>query len=432
MSSSRTVRKILITNIVSLNTGDAAILWGMIKIIRQKYGDQSEIVVFDKAAKVAQRYYPWADFRQPLFPRPPGNFVGKVLNRYGYGHWYERYNFLRFFLSVWFYKKSLPLLARVLLANDEVKDINEYVTADLILSTGGTYLIENYGLTPAIMDYRISIATGNLFGFFTQTLGPFREKKNRDAFKKIFSSASVILLRDERSRKHILELGVGPENIYLAADVAFVFARKMIDAQMHMDKDSRAVTSPRIAISVRSMSYFHEQRSTAYYEGIAHAVKVAVEEFGAKITFLSTCQGISEYWANDAETAEEVCALLPESIRNHVEVDQKFRQPWEIVEIYQTFDAVIATRMHAAILSLCAGTPTLGFAYEFKMEELFKNIEMNELVVSINSFSLTDVTNCVQRLLSQRDIYRAKVVIAAEKMCREAWSAEHALPDIRN
>ncbi|MFI7850494.1 polysaccharide pyruvyl transferase family protein, partial [Acinetobacter baumannii] len=66
-------------------------------------------------------------------------------------------------------------------------------------------------------------------------------------------------------------------------------------------------------------------------------------------------------------------------------VDRCFRQPTEIVDTYSQFDLVIATRMHAAILALLAGTPVIGIAYEFKLEELFSQLGMAHISLPIGS-----------------------------------------------
>lgn len=424
------IRKILITNIVSLNPGDAAILWGSIEILRRKYGPDTKVIVFDSMADAARKYYPWATFRQALFARPSTGWLSRNLQRIGYGHWNIRLRFLRFLLAVWLLKRHVSLLARCFATSSELDDLREYVSADLILSTGGTYLIENYNLKSAIANYRLVLATGKPLGFFTQTLGPFKKPHNRRAFANIFSNAAVILLRDERSKAHVLELGVSAKNISLATDAAFVLVQHNIESQPVANKDLIAGQAPRVAISVRSMRFFHPQHIEQYFEGIVQAVKVAVEEFGARVTFLSTCQGIPEYWADDADTADEIYAMLPEQIRQYVKIDRHFRQPVEVVNVYQTFDAVIATRMHAAILSLCAGTPTLGVAYEFKMEELFRNAGMAEFVLSVESLTAGGVRECVRQLLLQRDACGLRIKSAANKMCSEAWKAQAALPDL--
>jgi len=421
--------KVLITNIVSLNIGDAAILQGTMEILRKKYGDDVEITVFDKSADTARKYYPWANFRSSLFAHPSQSWIGCILVRRGYGHWINRFKFIRYSLAILAIRCHFPILSKWITTECEFIDIQKYTSADLILSSGGTYLIENYDLSTAILDYYLSIVTGNQFGFFTQTLGPFKKSRNRSAFRKIFSRASVILLRDERSKKHILELGIEQQKIHMAADAAFVLAEitnKFNRASLRADKH------PRLAISVRSMSFFqhngYKGDYVSYIDGMVQVVKVAVENFNAKVTFLSTCQGIPEYWTNDSVTAEEIYAKLPENILGNVNVDREFRQPREVVDAYQAFDIVIATRMHSAILALCAGTPTLGIAYEFKMEELFKKINMPELALDVGSFTINNITESVEKLFIEADIYRPKIKIAVDIMYKNAWLAKEFLP----
>ena len=428
MNHSCKVNKILITNIVTLNTGDAAILFGTIKMLKKIYGPDIDVVVFDKSAEIAQRHYSWADFRQALFPVPKKGLLYRITKKLGYSHWLERIRFYRFYISIYLIKSKLKLLARFMVSGDEEKSLMEYIKADLIVSTGGTYLIENYNLIPAIYDYRISLLCGAKLGFFTQSLGPFNNTRTREDFINIFNSASFILLRDERSKKNIMDLGVSESKIYIAADAAFVLAKRDLDAALQTAQNISVPT--KVAISVRNIENFYPKKSGLYVAAIIEVVRMLVEDYQVQVTFLSTCQGIKEYWNRDDEYAEEIYALLPENIKSKVVVDHIFRQPMDVVEKYQTFDAVIATRMHAAILSFCAGVPTMGFAYEFKMEELFNTMRLADLVVNIDSILLEDVASCVSRLLMENRKYKEKVSNQVSKMYADAWSAIGVLPEV--
>src|SRR5690606_39190214 len=152
-----------------------------------------------------------------------------------------------------------------------------------------------------------------------------------------------------------------------ASDAAFVINE-------HADGSASPSGRLRLAVSVRSLKFFQqpEEAAETYSGCVARMVTVAVREFGATVTFLSTCQGMPEYWTNDAASAAEVVALLPPDVCKHVNIDANFRQPQQVAIAYADFDLVIATRMHAAILAMTAGTPVIGLAYEFKMDELFK------------------------------------------------------------
>jgi colanic acid/amylovoran biosynthesis protein len=66
------------------------------------------------------------------------------------------------------------------------------------------------------------------------------------------------------------------------------------------------------------------------------------------------------------------------------------------------FDVVVATRMHMAILSLCAAVPVIAIAYEFKTRELFSKLGIQCYACDINSLtadSLISVFECLMREL---------------------------------
>lgn len=422
--STRRPRRILITNIVSLNTGDAAILWGMLEILRQRYGSDVHVVVFDKSSEAAGKYYPWATFRQSLFTDKSSGWLSGKLESWGYGHWNQRLRYWLLKFSALFFRLNVGGLARLFLKADVFESVREYAHADLVISTGGTYLTENYGLWSAIYDYRLTLAVGTPLVFFTQTLGPFRQPRYRRAFRDIFQRAEGIFLRDQRSRNHVVELGIGPEKITLGKDAAFVMSAK---------KAAQPTGPLKIAISVRTLKFFlgrSDKLGENYVASITAMVILAVRKYDADVTFLSTCQGIPEYWTDDTRQADEIVDTLPADVSGKVSVDRLFRQPLEIVETYQQFHLVIATRMHAAILGLVAGTPVLGIAYEFKLEELFHQLSMDEARLSINNMNVDGAETCLEHMIANLDDWRRRVALVQEQCSQQAGAVKDRLPDV--
>src|SRR5829696_6373260 len=115
--------KILITNIVTLNTGDAAILYAMMDILRAAVGYDTQFIVYDKHGDVPSRYYPDVVFRELLYLTRESK-QGPTLFR-GVGQ-------LRFRAGLWSIKQGIPLLPYILLNSIERRDLFEYKTADLI------------------------------------------------------------------------------------------------------------------------------------------------------------------------------------------------------------------------------------------------------------------------------------------------------------
>lgn len=422
--------KVLITRIVSLNPGDAAILQGTIRILQQKYGQDTEVVVYDSKADIAQRYYPWARFKPALYPSASSSRVAQFLRGIGYGHWIDRVRHLKHRLALRLIATGARSIAKLTVSTEEFNTLVDYATADLILSTGGTYLTENYDLQGSIRDYRISLLSGTPLGFFTQSLGPFSNPKNIETFRKIFSASVLMLVRDNKSKKHLIDLGIESSRIHQVADAAFVLASPL-DHKDDVLRNDESINL-KLAISVRELRFFEDHSEEQYLKFVAKAVEHAVGFFKADVTFLSTCQGIEGYWTNDADTARSVLALVSSEYRGKVSIDDNFREPMELVHAYRQFDAVIATRMHAAILALCAGRATACIAYEFKLEELYDRIGLEPLCMPISNACEASAPGFVDTLLKNIPRYTKQTEDAVSFMSKSAWQASDLLPDIQS
>ena len=188
----------------------------------------------------------------------------------------------------------------------------------------------------------------------------------------------------------------------------------------------------RIAISVRDWPHMGAKGGmTAYFDAVAALIDDLVVHHGAEITFLSTCQGVGSYWTDDSATAETLVEHLDESVRGAVRIDREFHTPSQLVSMLGNFDAVIATRMHVAILALLAGTPVLPIAYEFKTVELFAKLGLDGLVQDIETITPEGLTAACDHFLSvQADVCsnvagpggpRASLGICRGRMCQRSF-----------
>ena len=406
--------KILITNIVTLNAGDAAILYAMIDVLRAAFGHNTEFIVYDKHGDVPNRYYPEIIFRKLLYLAHE--------SRQG------RVDQLRFKVGLWSIRQGIPLLPEVFLNSIERRYLLEYKTADLIVSSGGTYLVENYSLAARVFDYQLSLYLDRPLVFFTQSLGPFSNSENRAALRPIFDKSVAILVRDEQSRRNLDELGVKNKNVHVVADAAFALS----DLEALESAKSRVVESGRrlkVAISVREWKHFKTvepaQGMDRYYEALRALSEHLVEKYDAEITYLSTCQGMTEYWTDDSREAQKIVEGLPPATRKSVSVDSAFHSPAVLARTLKDYDLVIATRMHMAILSLSVGTPVLPIAYEFKMRELFRRLGQEHWVQDIEAISGDILINALDQFLEALPEIREPLFTAVQKEYEDAVASGH-------
>ncbi|MBW4557549.1 MAG: polysaccharide pyruvyl transferase family protein [Trichormus sp. ATA11-4-KO1] len=393
--------KIIITNTVALNGGDAAILFSIVDLLRLEFGQDTEIIIYDSQPEIASKYYSNLLFRKLVYlkaTQPPSmNFLGKSL----FGSTVRNFlvifikiilmiNPIRLYLAVWLWRNQNYFAVKFLLNSEEIQDFKNYSSADLVVSTGGTYLIEKYSLKARIFDYKMTLMLRRPLVFFTQSLGPFNKIKNQNIFRKIFNKSTLVMLRDEASYDNLKQINANLNKVLISSDVVFSFTD---DVGFHKDIYKKNVSSSRvkIAISVRYWNHFtkvsQKDGFTNFVEVMSEVTQYLIEKYNAEITYISTCQGIPEYWTDDSKVAEEIINLLPNQIQKQVHLNKDFHSPKKLVGIIRNYDVVIATRMHMAILSLIAGTPVFPIAYEFKTKELFRRLGMDEWVQDIETIN---------------------------------------------
>lgn len=383
--------KMLLTNTAALNTGDAAILFATIDILRRAFGQRLEVVVYDQQAGVASRYYPDLAFRPILFDQ---------VSDWAHGRW--RNGFILLLLAaaaMW----RLPLgkLGSRLLPRSLRASLAEFASADLVVSAGGTYLVPHYRIFPKILDLLVADALGRPYVLFTQSLGPFPQRRQR-LLRRVLQRARLILVRDARSRRHLVQFGVRADRVAECADAAFALTPQTAPYRAAAPPHGQAL---RVAVSVRDWPHLGgegERGMDRYFDAVAALVRWLIDGHGAQVTFISTCQGVAEYWTDDSLVAEAVVSRLPENERASVRIDRNFHPPRNLIAELAGFDLVVATRLHVAILALCAGVPVLPIAYEFKTTELFSRFGLGDLVQDMQTVTGEALCGAVSRILAAR------------------------------
>lgn len=411
------------------NGGDAAILVGTLRVLEEAFGEINP-TVYDLLPEVARRHYPElnvqpAPFRFAL--RPPPHRLGRVRNRVtrqlAQHQWRAACRAIR---------AKRFRRADTLVGADAAEMIQSYANLDLTVASGGTYLVENYDMTKHLVDLELAPLVGVPQALLTQSLGPFTVSANQRAIRKLVARTDLTLLRDTRSRDHLRDIGADGPNVHVGADTAFA----LVDPNVLRDARSRSWPtdrSPRVGISVRRWSYFRtlstKQGMAQYETAVRTLVEHLVRERGAEVTFVSSCQGNPEYGSDDSQLAAEWVSRFPNDIRDSVEVNVDYHRPETLMNILGSFDLVVSTRMHVAILALCAGTPVLPISYEFKTDELFKNLSAPEWVCDIETLSELSLVSRVNRVLHDLPKRRQALLSAVQEMHESAMNAACLLRD---
>jgi colanic acid/amylovoran biosynthesis protein len=390
----------LLTNAITMNVGDAAILLGMLESLHDAFGGDARIEVADEAHDTVAAIYPEVSFVSPLHGANPGpSVLARSVRR-------RRVSAAR---------AAAPLgdaAIRALLPPEGRAQFERMRRADAVIARGGTYLVDYYAVRRPLEELELAARTGTPTYMYSQSIGSFSDRVKVRRMRRALAGVRRVFVRDARSRAHVLELGVEEARVSVHPDAAFALARPPAG-------EPRGPL--RVAVSVRAWRHYRSGAAAAgqaaYREAVAAAVRRLVDA-GAHVVFLSTCQGRDDYWADDSRFADRlVRELLPGVPR--VDVDRVFRTPREIIDELATFHAVIATRMHFAILALCAGVPVAPIAYEFKSSELFESLGWGDLVTPLEGIDAHTLGRNVEAVLERREELREAIAAVAPGL-REA------------
>jgi colanic acid/amylovoran biosynthesis protein len=395
--ASRAIPQVLLLNVVALNGGDAAIMTAIADQVAQACGAEHVLVAADRHAAVCRKYYPGPRFVAPA--------AGAVRARRRGLRWLNRLHGARLMMGTRLLRSRPGGLARLLLRGDELSALRTYARSSIAVATGGSYVSERYGdLQMRLLEMRLALALGLPLVLFTQSVERLTTPRHRRALRAVLAGAEAVFLRDEASRHNLEDLASPSTRMEVVGDAAFLLGPPAGSASAA----ARDTPGGRLAVSVREWPYATKEARCGYREGMARFLDEAVGEHGCEVTMLSTCQGIPEYWTDDAREADAILRLVPD-LAARVTVDRAFHRPDELVAKLAGFDWVVATRMHVAILALVAGVPVLPVSYEFKTKELFEELGLGAYVTAYEDVGSGAVARSFDALRSERETWEERL-----------------------
>ena len=251
---------VILENTICGNAGDGSIMLGAEKILKEACGDDVEILVYDHDSENSKDLYLEQEFRQ-MFSKELGT---------GKAKW-----------AMWAAKNNLWFLASLLGGKELASGLRDYKTAEMVFTTGGSYLNENYNLADRIKQFQAELYLENPPVFLTQSMGPFRTLENQKGFKPVFNESPLILLRDEQSKRYLNGLVEQLQKCFVLADMSFALAEIP-----RIEKLLRQPNKPKlekIAISVRDWPYFkkrpYRQGMETYLEAIGALAQKLIRDY---------------------------------------------------------------------------------------------------------------------------------------------------------
>lgn len=269
--------------------------------------------------------------------------------------------------------RLLPWALRTLCRRPQPAITAAIEASDLVVVTGGSHLYSDSSVNALLSLARfytmaLPVECASIAGkpalLLGHTLGPFPPGRwiTKRVARKMLGTADVAVVREKRSADVAGDLGI--QRIRVAPDLAFTLEPRGTGRVRRILNDVSATAGRTIAIAARQHpSLGHEADMRVVDELVKTVNALAAANLCDAVMVTAHTVGPTRI-ENDTLISTELADRLRRNcplVRVHYVRDDL--SPGELAWLYGQMGAMIAIRLHAAILAMLNGTPTFAISY---------------------------------------------------------------------
>jgi colanic acid/amylovoran biosynthesis protein len=245
----------------------------------------------------------------------------------------------------------------------------------------------------------LAVPRGTPLILFPQSIGPLSKAFDRLAVRLLCKKATALMPRCDDSFTTLIQWGFGKKTT-LVPDI--VLAMRELCPSYYLKDSPKRYGMGIAAINLSFVPGLQEDTSDTYLKKLEEAAFAFHHSTGEPIR-LYVQVGISGLDDDRAAITPLLTRLLERAVPVEV-VDTEGNLAPYIASLAEN-RVFIACRMHACILALTAGTPTIGLAYQPKFFGTFRALSLEEWVKPINSWTSQWLEERIeQALLRNQDL----------------------------
>jgi colanic acid/amylovoran biosynthesis protein len=285
---------------------------------------------------------------------------------------------------------------------------SEIQSANAVVATGGDVFCSEYGhlsLLTHLAPLEVARAAGVPFFLHAQSIGPFKNDPDTQAFLDVARHAAHITVRERLSLDYLVQtLGLPATQVTLVADPAFLLERTEAPWRSHYRFDNRR---PVVALTPsQAICNWMNSDYDRHLEAWRAVVNCLRQELDADLILVPHVQEISPK-NDDRILATQLLRLADFDPR--IQIAGGDFTASDFKGIISQCDMVVSERMHACIAGLSNTVCTVAIGYSVKAEGILSDL-----------FDLAQVRNGL--LLPLRDFLDPKI---ATDRVRQAWNMRH-------
>lgn len=258
--------------------------------------------------------------------------------------------------------------------------IQQFETAlkqtDFLVIGGGNAIFDSSPATLSAQrfDQVVSLAKKHQVPIVVSSIGigPFSTEKQEQAAIDTLKKCDYVTFRDRRSLDYLRN--TQHSAAYASVDPVFLLPAKLPFEQLKTQKGSQQ----RIGICV--IDYRITGCSYKVYQRYLEEMRKLIQQLsGFKREIILFSSEVQDY-----ETIE----ALYSDFQKDPQVDVVFiKDKEDLLDLYQTLNVVVGTRMHSMIVAVSQYVPIIGLSWQQKVVEMFKNLGLEKDVLMIEDLA---------------------------------------------
>jgi colanic acid/amylovoran biosynthesis protein len=390
-------KNILITvGWTSFNKGDAAILLGLIKTIKESY-PLAQISILSSTPNEDYKYYSkYAKTYERLF-----NTFNKKKSKITFITLF----FKLFCFYLWSKKISVPL------SRSDKTILNLIYNTDLVIAGGGGYLGGNKTFNAIAFLFPLYIAKnlGKKTYVCAHSIEPFNNWLTKIITVFFLNRVDLITVREPNSFQTLKSTNV-IKPFHLTADTAFLIDSESLDVGYSLLSSASVIRNNklRIGITVTNWKFPNDKNSEKalhYITSIVNALEQIIETTDAIIIFFPN--SIYPPKDDDRIISLKIKQKIKQSLTDNIYVLTEDYAPEYMQSMIGTMDLFIGTRMHSNIFAASMKIPLVAISYEKKHYGIMNMLGLDDYVIDILNIDSNKLVELIKRALENSDIIRA-------------------------
>ena len=292
----------------------------------------------------------------------------------------------------------LSVSRRLFLNRSERKTLSHLMSADMVISKGGSFICNTKGLIAAIKLWRelmifiLAIKSGRRIVILGQSIGPVNGWVSTLLTNYVLSRCHMVVLREDECLKEYKNIAWNKFKLVVGYDYAFCMDKGLMeDFPLNNEGKSIALTLKR---------YASKEKDELFNGMIVEVINYIVDELKYNVIIVPHVTIDDDY-----AKSLEVINLLDQSIRKNVELLPLTLTLGQLLTIYSKVRLLVGTRLHSTIFAMTMGTPSVNIEYHgTKGRGVFKQMGLEEYVIQSSNLSAGELREIISRIISDDQV----------------------------